>query len=119
MKMTGKIITLFLVLGIMLGISGCRVQNNSTIPQNEGDTEYKLDYETIEKDGTTYYRSGGKEYLFLQTVTGKSPNAKKESYYVILCNNQETTFENVDESFWGSDLNKDVDFVIVEYGLVE
>lgn len=79
---------------------------------------YKLDYNVSSEDGQNIYRLNGHEYPFLIRLTGRSENAKYDSYYVVLTSNADLSFEDVDVEFWGSYLSSTRDFVIVEYGLI-
>lgn len=79
---------------------------------------YKIDYKVSSEDGQNIYRVNGQDYPFLIRLTGRSENAKYDSYYVVLTNNDELSFEDVDVKFWGSSLTLTEDFVIVEYGLI-
>lgn len=79
---------------------------------------YKLEYESLEVDGVKKYRINGDEYPFVKRVSGRSENAKYNSYYVVLTSDAHLTFEDVDSQFWGSNLSSDIEFIIVEYGLV-
>ena len=60
----------------------------------------------------------GKVYDLKVCVEGKSNNALKTSYYIVLTNRADISFGEVDRSFWSSDLNFALgrDFVIVENG---
>ena len=71
---------------------------------NKDLTGYKIDYMISSKDGQNIYQVNGQDYPFLIRLTGRSENAKYDSYYVV---------------FWGSYMTSTEDFVIVEYGLID
>lgn len=97
------------LLATLIIFTGC-VKSNDSIG-------YKLEYEFLETEGK--YSINGVEYNFVKRVSGRSKNAKYDSYYVVLTNNDDLTFEAADSRFWGSSLSSDSDFVIVECGLIE
>jgi len=51
----------------------------------------------------------GKVYDLKVRVEGKSNNALKTSYYIVLTNRADISFGEVDRSFWSSDLNVALD----------
>lgn len=104
-------------LGLLsLILTGCGHSDSSE--NNKDLTGYKIDYVVLNEDEETIYRVNGQDYPFLMRLTGKSENAKYDSYYVVLTSNNDLSFEDVDVKFWGSYLGTAEDFVIVEYGLI-
>lgn len=86
---------------------------------NKDLTGYKIDYMISSKDGQNIYQVNGQDYPFLIRLTGRSENAKYDSYYVVLTSNADLSFKDVDAKFWGSYMTSTEDFVIVEYGLID
>ena len=76
-------------------------------------------------DGELYHLNG-KMYRNKLSVQGRSPNAKRDSCYVVLTNRASIAFDVVDKAFWSSNKPEtwqdfafaQQDFVIVEYGTV-
>lgn len=97
-------------------LTGCG--NVNIDEKNEDLIGYKLSYEISDKEGEVMYQVNGYEYSFLKRLTGRSQNAKFDSYYVVLTSDDNLTFEDVDRRFWSSYLASASDFVIVEYGLI-
>lgn len=106
---------------LTLTLTGCGYGNSNE--NNKDMTGYKIDYKTNRVDsgetGENIYEVNGQNYSFLIRLTGRSENAKYDSYYVVLTNNSDLSFEDVDIKFWGSHLTSEEDFVIVEYGLID
>lgn len=115
MKRMKKIKVLFLCL-LALILTGCG--NIDSSENNKDLLGYKLDYNVSSEDGQNIYQVNGCEYPFLIRLTGRSENAKYDSYYMILTNDADLSFEDVDVEFWGSYSSLTKDFVIVEYGLI-
>ena len=80
--------------------------------------DYSFDGELYHLDGKTYHNK--------LSVQGRSPNAKRDSCYVVLTNRASIAFNVVDKAFWSSNKPEtwqdfayaQQDFVIVEYGTV-
>ena len=71
-------------------------------------------YEKSESDGivATYYemndgtwQCGDNTYLFRLELTGRMPNAKSDSSYVVLTDNENLAFEDVTKSLYSSSLD--------------
>jgi hypothetical protein len=84
----------------------------------EGDTAKFTDYIEKEENGITRYQVGENSFNYRIKVTGRSNNARDESYYIVLTNDETITFQTVDERFWSSEIPKGNDFVIVEFGVL-
>lgn len=110
MKKTVK----FACLLTALILTGCG--NTAANEKSEDLIGYKLEYEILDKDGETIYRMNDHEYSFSKKLTGRSPNAVSDSYYVVLTNDDDLTYEDVDKRFWSSYSHSDDDFIIVEWG---
>ena len=109
-KLCGHCIVFLLVLITVIACS-----NNESNEKSEDLTGYKIEYEVL---GENAYKVNEQEYLFQKRVSGRSENAMYDSYYIVLSNNSDLTFEEIDERFWGSNLSLDEEFIIVEYGLI-
>ena len=68
-------------------------------------------YEKSESDGivATYYEMNDgtwqcddRTYQFRLELTGRMPNAESDSYYVVLTDNEDLTFEDVSKSLYSS-----------------
>lgn len=99
---------------LLLTTMGCTHKENKD-DKLEEHVGYKMEYE----ESGDKYLFDGNEYSYKRKVTGRSNNAAKDSYYIILTNDDELTFNDVDQRLWGSDLPSDEEFVIVEYALIE
>lgn len=106
-------------IGCLLAFIFIGCGHNSSSEKNKDLTGYKIDYIVSSKDGKKVYQVNGHDYLSLIRLRGRSPNAKYDSYYVVLTNNEELSFEAVDLRFWSSDLTSEADFVIVESGMIK
>lgn len=69
-----------------------------TYNQSETGTVLKTYYEM--NDGT--WKCDDISYPFRLKLNGKMPNSEKESYYVVLTDNDNLTFEEVSKSLYGS-----------------
>jgi len=76
-----------------------------------GKTDITETYEKSENDGiiATYYEMNNgtwkcddRTYQFRLELTGRMPNAESDSYYVVLTDNENLTFEDVSKSLFGS-----------------
>lgn len=76
-----------------------------------GKTAIAKTYEQSEQDGilSTYYemdngtwQCGGTSYPFRLELSGRMPNAESDSYYVVLTDNENLTFEDVSKSLYSS-----------------
>lgn len=74
-------------------------------------TDIAKTYEKSENDGiiATYYEMNNgtwkcddRTYQFRLELTGRMPNAESDSYYVVLTDNENLTFEDVSKSLFGS-----------------
>lgn len=77
-------------------------------------TETEKEYQ-VNEDGTWSY--AGVNYKYCLELTGRSPNAAKDSYFKVLTNNKDLTFEIVSLSLYSSnmdDIKKMEGSVIVE-----
>ncbi|WP_156625748.1 hypothetical protein [Clostridium tertium] len=61
----------------------------------------------------TYKDPYGNIYKYKLTVTGTMPNAKAESTFVILSNDDTLTFDEVAKSFYSSNSNDHLDIYLV------
>ena len=72
-------------------LTGCGYSNSNE--NNKDLTGYKIDYKTNRVDssetGENIYEVNGQNYSFLIRLTGRSNNAKHDSYYVVLTNNSD------------------------------
>ncbi len=102
------------VILIVILIGGC--SNND----DEKSTSYQMEYDVIETgDGSTLYQIDGKKYENLLEVSGRSNSAECDSYYIVLSNDSNITFEDVDKRFWSSSTTEETDFYIIEYGIYD
>lgn len=90
---------------ILLGLcftflTGCpqRAEIVKAYRQSEKDGVCKTYFEM--KDGT--WKCGGITYPYRLELSGRWPNAEEQSYYVVLTDNEDLTFEDVSQSFYGS-----------------
>lgn len=76
-----------------------------------GKTDITKTYKKSENDGiiATYYemnngtwQSDDRTYQFRLELTGRMPNAESDSYYVVLTDNENLTFEDVSKSLYSS-----------------
>ena len=76
-----------------------------------GKTHITKTYEKSESDGiiATYYEMNDgtwqcddRTYQFRLELTGRMPNAESDSYYVVLTDNENLTFEDVSKSLYSS-----------------
>ena len=76
-----------------------------------GKTDIAKTYEESENDGiiSTYYEMNDGTwkcdditYQYRLELTGRMPNAEADSYYVVLTDNEDLTFENVSKSLYSS-----------------
>ncbi len=104
-----------LLLLILFTVSGCK----SDFASDNTSDEYKVSYEEINENGTSYYESNGKTYKYCVTVTGRSNNALGDTYFKVLTNDKVISFNTVNDRFFGSGTAHFDDFVIVEYGVVD
>jgi len=79
---------------------------------------YTVDYIEEDIENVLTYIINGERYKNLVTVYGRSNNARCDSYYKVLTNDEDITFEKADKRFFGSYLPLIEDFRIVEYGLI-
>lgn len=114
---TPGMITAFSLVCLLhiLVLSGCNVSHtDETAPSLPA--EYRLDYESTEKNGRLWYAFGGNEYRWKEQVFGRSPNADCDSYFVLLTNREGISFDEASQAFFSSSLSEKKDFVIVEWG---
>lgn len=104
----------FLLFIIILAVSGCK----STSEERETVVGYRVEYVEDNENGETFYKVEDEIYQYRITVFGRSNNAKYESYYVVLTNEEDLTFDTVDKQFWGSDMSKWGAYHIVEQGSI-
>ncbi|MCL2051623.1 MAG: hypothetical protein FWG91_07850 [Lachnospiraceae bacterium] len=108
-----KIITLFIIISVILaGCSGKPKENEMLIG-------YALDYIEKSNNGITTYKINDKEYKYRIIVIGRSNNAKYESYYIVLSNEENISFEILDRRFWSSSMPLQEEFIIIEFGLID
>ncbi|MCX4380094.1 MAG: hypothetical protein OSJ61_28740 [Lachnospiraceae bacterium] len=91
--------TLIMIVLLLVLLIGC------------GKTDITKTYEKSENDGiiATYYEMNNgtwkcddRTYQFRLELTGRMPNAESDSYYVVLTDNENLTFEDVSKSLFGS-----------------
>lgn len=91
--------TLIMIVLLLVLLIGC------------GKTDIAKIYEKSENDGiiATYYEMNNgtwkcddRTYQFRLELTGRMPNAESDSYYVVLTDNENLTFEDVSKSLFGS-----------------
>lgn len=111
-----KSLGLFISILLLL-VSGCSAESERVTGKEL--LGYQKEYDTIEKNQTYYYRVEGRDYQYKVKVSGRSNNAKYDSYYIVLTNTENITFDEIDKQFWSSTVDTDRDFYIVEYGLIE
>jgi len=84
--------------------SGELVFQDGTIQIQPDETGQWISY-TQNADGT-YTAENGITYRYLLTLTGRSPNAVCDFWYTVLSNNENLTFERVNESLFTSNLER-------------
>ena len=116
--MIGKIFILIVVtLFVLAGCSKYEAKYSSSshtvelVPWDE--------IEIITTGDTTVYVVDNMHYRYLINVDGRTRNAVHDSYYVVLTNDPEVTFIEVDRVFWESTLPFIRSFHIIEWGLVD
>jgi hypothetical protein len=62
---------------------------------------------------TQYTDPKGNKYKYQLKLTGTMPNAKKESTFVILTNDDDLTFDRVSKSLYSSNSSDWLDFYLV------
>ena len=108
--------TSIIIVFLIIMLTGCRKEED--VVETEKLIGYQIEYEVIDRENKHIYAVGGKEYSYLQTLQGRSQNAAYECYYIVVTNQENITFEDVDRKFFGSDYSLLNDFCIVEYGLI-
>ncbi len=107
-----KLIVLFFVLVSLLGLIGCGKQPLETVNTIEGNmkTYYEISDGTWECEGHTY--------KYRLEITGRMPNAAKDTTYVYLSNIENISFQ---KAMMASGLSSNMEdyFAIEEAVLVE
>lgn len=95
-----KKLLIMLLLCSMLFVGCTRNEVSQTYNESEKDgvliTYYEMD------DGT--WKCDDMSYSFRLELSGKMPNSAKESYYVVLTDNDKLTFEDVSKSLYSSSI---------------
>ena len=108
-----KKILMVLVLSTVL-FTGCKKSDIAkTYIQDEKDGILITYYEM--NDGT--WKCEDRTYQFRLELDGRMPNAETDSYYIVLTDNENLTFEEVSKSLYSSlleDIKVMEDFIIVE-----
>lgn len=112
MRKSGIIIVFLIII-----LTACRKEE--AVVETEKLIGYQIEYQVIDKENNSVYEVGGKEYNYLQTLEGRSQNAAYECYYIVVTNQENITFEDVDRRFFGSEYSLSKDFCIIEYGLIK
>lgn len=87
--------------------------------QEESQPELQFVEHYTENDDGTYTAENGITYQYKLILTGRSPNAVRDSSFIVLSNDKNLTFERVSESLFTSNSNrflKAEDAVIVIFG---
>ena len=107
-----KLTALFLVLFCLLGLVGCGNQPTEPVSTIEGNM--KTYYEM--SDGT--WQSDGYTYKYRLEISGRMPNAAKDTTYVYLSNIEDISFQ---KAMMASGLSSNMEdyFAIEEALLVE
>lgn len=87
--------------------------------QQSGKKFSKLENSIITTSDIEYNKAMNQDYQYSIKVTGKSSNMKGKRYYIVLTNDKNVTFEEVDSYFWSSTLDVDNKFYIIESGLCD
>jgi|GEM_PF-900324 hypothetical protein len=88
-------------------LSGELVFKSGTIKIQPRETGQWISY-TQNADGT-YTAENGITYRYILTLTGRSPNAECDSWFTVLSNNENLTFERVNESLFTSNSKRFLD----------
>ena len=114
-KKMRNIIIIVAILVISLLIMRVVITNIPFV-NNEGNDASIMQMDNVIYDGENYVFDGT-VYNFRIQVQGRSNNAKCDSYYVILTNNENISFSEVDKAFWSSKMpNTKREFAIIGYG---
>lgn len=107
-----RVLALFGILAVLL--VGCGKNNIAKTYKKSADNGILVTY-SERTDGTWEY--DGEVFQFRTELKGRMPNAESDSYFVVLTNDKDITFEDVSKSLYSS-LLKDAyamqDSVIVE-----
>ncbi len=94
-----KIIILSCLFAVM--IIGCGKSDVAKIYE-KSEQNGILDSYCQMKDGT--WKQGDNTYKFRLELTGRLPNAKFDTFYVVLTNNSDLSFEDVSKSLYSSSI---------------
>lgn len=81
------------------------------IPRSYNTYGTATDYITLEFDGENYL-CFGKKYKYLEELTGRMPNAAKNTTYIILSNEQ-YSFKDISNSIYSSNSNDQIPYMLL------